>query len=149
MKHFGNEFDNNTSNPRSMNTINSSRSSNRITSTTTTGDTRPGVFSNPLEAENTLHVIGMEYNNILGPMNMQIARYIEQLLREGMEPEVILDALQSTAWARRPSPQYFRAICARYRERGIMTMGAVLHDQDEWESRQKPWWIVQEPPLPF
>lgn len=153
MTNFGHDFDNSNGNingnPRCINTSRSSSSSCSCSSTTTTVYTEPGVSKNPLALQEDLHAIAQEYNNILGPMNMQIARFIERLLHDGMAANVILDALQETAWARRPSPQYFRAICARYYDRGILTMGALLHDRDEWENKRKPWWNVDDPELPF
>lgn len=133
--------------PRSITTSNIGSSSTSSTSTTTR-HTEPGVScfagKNALDQEHDLKVFAKAYNDILGPMNMQIAYYVTQLCHQGMELEVILDALQQTAWARRPSPQYFRAICARRQSQGILTMAALAAEQDAWEARAKPWWQVDD-----
>lgn len=60
---------------------------------------------------------------------MQVARYLSELMNEGMEPGVILAAIQETGWAPRPSPQYLRAILQRCRDQGIYTMA-------QWDYRQ-------------
>lgn len=130
--------------PRSITTSNNGSSSTSSTSTTTT-KTRSRAFpENALDQEHDLRVFAKAYNDILGPMNSQIAYFVTNLCQQGMELEVILDALQQTAWARRPSPQYFRAICARRQSQGILTMAALVAEQDAWEARAKPWWQPEE-----
>ena len=106
-------------------------SSSSTSSTTTSAYTLPGVSWD-------LAAIKESYNQVLGEMKAAVAWYIEKLLADGMEPEVVLNALQETAWARRPSPQYFRAICERYRFSGLKTMAQVLHDQQE-HAQAKEW----------
>ena len=149
MTYFGNNFDstekapttNPIGTPRSTTTIIPASITSRNTSTTTTRSTHPGVFQNSaLEADHDLRVIGQAYTDVLGPMALPIARYIKKLLQDGMAAEVVLDAIQQTAWARRPSPQYFRAICARRMDQGIMSMGDMIEEHDAWEARQRPWW---------
>lgn len=80
------------------------------------------------------------YKNALGEsIKAPVAWYIEQKYSEGMEAQVICHALEETAWARRPSPQYFRAVMERYSECGIKTRAALKHDY--WEHEQKkPWY---------
>ena len=124
-----------TENQRKISSTTSSsteRSSNRSTSTTTTVYTDPGVSWN-------LQVLRETWNGILGPMTAQVAWYIEDLMAKGMAIEVILDAVQETAWARRPSPQYFRAITQRLMREGVLTMEQLQLSREEF-ARQKAWW---------
>ncbi|MBR2698567.1 MAG: DnaD domain protein [Clostridia bacterium] len=68
---------------------------------------------------------------VCGPLTAPIAHFIEQCLTEGMEPAVIVDAIERTGWARRPSPFYLRAILQRYRREQIRTMEDVGFDDAE------------------
>ena len=77
------------------------------------------------------------YCSAIGPLTAPVAWYLEGLMADGMTPEVILNAIQETGWARRPSPQYLRAILERYKAHGILTIPQLLHDQEEFaESKQ-------------
>lgn len=59
--------------------------------------------------------IGRSYEEAIGaPMSVNVARYLSLLLDGGMEPGLILDAIDQTAWAPRPSPYYLRAVLERY-----------------------------------
>lgn len=99
------------------------------TSTSTTVNTEPGVSQiSPMDK----HVIAEAYcQTIRQNMTTQVAFYLENLLQEGMEPEVILSAIQETGWAPRPSPQYLRAILQRCRNQGIYTMTQWNYRQSE------------------
>lgn len=96
--------------------------------------TEPGVFCD----ERDLEAIKGAYKScICDEIKASVAYYIENLLQWGMTAEVICNAIQETGWARRPSPNYMRAILERYRAHGIKTMAQLLHDQDEFCERKK------------
>lgn len=62
-----------------------------------------------------LTYIGRSYEDAIGsPMSVSVAKYIDLLLDGGMDPGLILDAIDQTAWAPRPSPHYLRAVLQRY-----------------------------------
>lgn len=123
--------------PTSTTTRTSAASSPRSTSSTSSRYTEPGVFHD-------LQVFKESWNRTIGPMNAAIAFFVEAMMAEGMEMGVLLNALQETSWARRPSPQYFRAIVNRYRASGLHTMEQVLLDQQEHE-KQREWWEDEKP----
>ena len=137
MKQFGNNFDSITGTPTTTTTSTSTTNNSRRSSSTSSSiHTVPGVFCNA----DDLQAIKEAYQGCIGcNISVTIAHYIENLLANGMQPEVILNAIQETGWARRPSPQYMRAILERYRSRGIKSMEQLLYDQDEFAER-KHWW---------
>lgn len=97
-------------------------------SSITTIHTDPGVFTaNPQDLE----CIRTAYLGVCGPLTAPIAHFIEQCLTAGMEPAVIVDAIERTGWARRPSPFYLRAILQRYLREQIRTMEDVGFDDAE------------------
>ena len=105
-------------------------------STTTTYHTEPGVCTaNPQDLE----VIRTAYNGVCGPLTAPIAHFIEKCLSAGMEPAVIVDAIERTGWARRPSPFYLRAILQRYLRDRIKTMDDVREDEEDRQEFQKQW----------
>ena len=82
-------------------------------------------------------------------MSNVIGEYIKNLLQAGMELEVILYALDETAWAKRPSPHYMRAILQRLRGEGILTGEQLRHhlrEREEQRQRDRNRW---EDDLPF
>lgn len=105
----------------------SSRTTSTSSSTTTTVYTDPGVSQ--ISAMDKQTIAEAYCQTIRQNMTLQVGYYLESLLREGMEPEVILAAIQETGWAPRPSPQYLRAILQRCRAQGIYNMA-------QWEFRQ-------------
>lgn len=122
------------------------------TFTSTTSNTR-GQACSP-NMTDLLQIKGV-YNEVLGDLNVNIARYLMELLDEGMEPEVIVNAIRETAWARWPSPYYMRAILQRYRKMGLRSMAAVRHNAEErhnehyraaanrearWYDQEEEWW---------
>lgn len=129
------QYDKNTTN----NNITSSSSNETTTasssSNTTTIPTRPGVcLLNPQDLED----IRISYKSSLGmELTATVAAYIERCLRAGMQAEVVVDAIERTGWARRPSPFYLRAILRRYLEWSIFTMEDVLDDQADREDFQR------------
>lgn len=103
-------------------------------STTTTYHTDPGVFTaNPQDLE----VIRTAYNGTIGPLTAPIAHFIEKCISAGMEPAVIVDAIERTGWARRPSPFYLRAILQRYLREQIRTMEDVEGDNADRQQYQQ------------
>ena len=110
-------------------------SSMNTSSTSTTASTEPGVLYN----ENDLLSIKQAYNDCIGDLKAAVAWYLEGLIKWGMEPEVILNAINETGWAKRPSPQYMRAILERYKAHGIKSMPHLLHDQEEF-AETKHWY---------
>ena len=85
-------------------------------SSTTTYHTEPGVSAYDLE------VIRQHYVSILKHhLNAFTAADIEQAIAVGLQTSAILDALDETAMAPRPSHYYFRAIIKRYMREGINT----------------------------
>ena len=98
---------------------------NTTSSTTTTYHTEPGVLCTPVELEQIRTV----YEDVIGRLNMVKARDIEEALRAGVTAEGIVDALEQTAMAPRPSHYYLRAILRRYAERGIYTIKDAERDR--------------------
>ena len=66
-----------------------------------------------------------------GGIPIPIAKWIHRLIESGMEPALVVRAIEETAWAKRPSPSYFRGILNRCISAGIMT--AFAYDQHEAE----------------
>ena len=89
----------------------------RSGSSTTTYHTEPGVSV----SEWDLEIIRQQYNQVIGELNCVKAWDIERAIQNGIEVSAILDALEQTAMAPRPSHYYFRAIIVRYMQEGITT----------------------------
>ena len=68
--------------------------------------TEPGVLCAPHDLE----AIRQGYEQVLGLLNVFKARDIEAALRSGLDAGAILDAIEETAMAPRPSHYYLRAI---------------------------------------
>lgn len=111
----------------------SRNSSMNSSSSTTTAATLPGVLFN----DQDLTAIKQAYNECIGDLKAAVAWYLEGLMEWGMEPEVILNAINETGWAKRPSPQYMRAILERYKAHNIRSMPQLLHDQEEFEESKR------------
>lgn len=131
MTQFVRNFNTHTTTPRTSTTTTSSTITS--SSTGTTIDTLPGVFCN----ENDLQAIKQAYSSCIGELKASVAWYLENLMQWGMEPEVILNAIHETGWARRPTPHYMRAILERYKAWDIKTMAQLLHDQQEFAESKK------------
>ena len=96
--------------------LNSTSACPAATTTSSSINTEPGVFSiDPSDLE----VIRQYYVTLLGPLNYYKARDIERAAEAGIDASGILDALEQTAGARRPSHYYLRAVLARYISDGI------------------------------
>ena len=70
-----------------------------------------------------LEAIREAYVACVGFMTASIAHEIEAAIKDGMFPEVVIDAIQQTGNAPRPSPYYLRTILRRWRPRGATTSG--------------------------
>lgn len=123
------------------------------TSTSTTIAPEPGVFCSPED----LDTIREYYTDSIGPLTGAIAYYIEGKIRRGMQPGVILDAINQTGWARRPSPHYLKAILDRLEMEGVKTVQQLDvnkmrrdRERDEANARQwRKWYRDPEEDLPF
>ena len=120
-----------------------------VTSTSTSLAPEPGV-SRILDPYD-LSLIRDCYTDSIGSLTGAIAYYIEGKMKRGMETEVILDAIEQTGWARRPSPHYFRAILDRLEEQGIKTSRQLSDDKmrryrerEEANSRQWRKWYRED-----
>lgn len=101
-------------------------------SSTTTIHTDPGVFYlSPQDME----TIRQYYSSILGPLNMVKAAAIERAIGAGLTASAILDALEQTALAPRPSHAYLTAILQRYMAEGITT--AEEAEQQRFQRRHE------------
>ena len=101
-------------------------------STSTTIDTEPGVFLSPMDME----AIRQTYNDILGTLNFIKARDIEWAIRSGLKAGAILDAIEQTAMAHRPSHPYLVAILERYISYGIHTREDAERDRIAHKARR-------------
>lgn len=124
--------------------------------TTTTGssvNTRPGVhYLSPQDYE----TIRQAYVEILGNLNIWKARDIELAINDGMQVGAILEAIEQTAMARKPSHYYFRAILKRYQACGLLTAADVLRDREQraherYEANSAQWsaWYTNPNDLPY
>lgn len=143
MTQYSRKIDNNTTKSSSSKETAAGSSS----STITTIHTQPGVcLFNPQDLE----AIRIAYKGCVGQeLTATVAGYIEKCMAAGMHADVVLDAIERTGWARRPSPFYLRAILRRYLEWSIFTMEDVreddwgleeskkMHGDDAWKSWYK------------
>ena len=119
--------------------------------TTTTYHTEPGVSVYDQE------VIRDYYTQILGNFNGIVAADLSRFLAAGIRPPVILDALEITARAPRPSFYYLRAILERYLDEGVRTMEDVEEDKRRRAKRRRQaytetygaWYRVADDSMPF
>ena len=101
-------------------------------SSTTTREHAPGRVS-----RRDLETIRETYVQNIGPLTAPVAAMIERHLNAGMEPSVILYAIEETGFAPRPSAQYLRAILTRYANFGILTQNDVMEDANRRERDQR------------
>lgn len=102
-------------------------SKKNTSSTSTIANTHPGVFLEPFEWEQ----IRQGYEMLLGALNAYRARDIEIAVENHLEVSAILDALEQTALAPRPSHSYLRAILMRYTREGIYTADRAEAQREE------------------
>ena len=105
------------------------------TNTTTTYHTQPGVSWN----DDKLEAIARKYEEIMGyAINGTIGHYLRRCMIAGMDAYVVLDAIERTGWARKPSPYYLRAILERYLRDDILTQDDVMaDDRDRYVYRKQ------------
>ena len=123
------------------------------TSSTTSNNTEPGVFSVTAEE---LEDIRDAYVPILGPLNIVKANVIERALSCGIKPEAIIHAINETALAPRPSHAYLSAILTRYMNMGITDMAAILRENAQREQSRAEanaskwaWYATPADEMPF
>lgn len=116
------------------------------TSTTSSISTEPGVCI----SSEALDIIREAYIVHVGmPMTAAIAHEIEAALHDSMQPDVVLDAIQQTGSAPRPSPYYLRAILRRWRRDGIRNADQLAADKNKHEQRTTPPWWKSNPALRY
>lgn len=93
------------------------------TSTSTSIDTQPGVSALDLDR------IRRAYNDVLGELNIVKAHVIEDAIDAGLQTDAILDAIEQTAMARRPSHYYLAAILTRYQSDHLFTKKQIDADR--------------------
>lgn len=114
-------------------------SSTRSSTTTATTAHGPGrITAQDFEAIRT------SYLDILGPLNAAKARDIEIAIENGLDASAILDALDCTAMAARPTHYYLRAILRRYATDRIFTAEDAERDRMRFraerdQARQETW----------
>ena len=91
-------------------------STSSSTTTTTTGNTNPGVFSAGIDYD----YIRDTFLEVIGHMTIFHAKFIEKSITDGkLDTSAVIDALEQTSFAPRPSFPYFRAVLSRYVAEGI------------------------------
>ena len=107
---------------------------NKTTSSTTTVAHGPRrVLPSALEWEE----IRQTYVDVLGALNCVKAHDIEEAINQGLQPSAILDAIEQTALAPRPTHYYLRAVLRRYATWGIFTREAAEKDRNERKREQR------------
>ena len=115
-----------TENPAAENRA-SEKSTGSSSSSSTTYNTEPGVFLDPMEYE----MIRQTYTRLLGVLNAYKAQDIERAINRYVQTSAIIDALEQTALAPRPSHAYFRAILMRYADHCILTREQAEEERKE------------------
>lgn len=111
----------------------SSISSSSTTSTTTL-HTDPGVsWLSPYEMETIREV----YEDVLGPINTYKAQAIGKAIACGLTMDAVIDAIEQTAMAARPSHAYLAAILRRYASYGLTTKQAAERDRETFAARRE------------
>lgn len=114
--------------------LTSTRTSTRSSTTTTTTAHAPGrVRLQPLDWEQ----IRQAYVDVLGALNSIKARDIEEAVENGLQASAILDAIEQTAMAPRPTHYYLRAILNRYARWGIFSGELAEKDRNERKREQR------------
>lgn len=84
--------------------------------------------------------IAKAYTDAISPeIPTMAAKLMEQCLADGMTPELIIEAIDQTGWAQRPSPHYLRAILRRCREQGIKTIDQYRESQRKYSPVRSAW----------
>lgn len=127
-------------------------SSSATSSTTTTRAHGPRRVLEPLELEK----IRKCYIDVLGPLNYFKAKVLEEAIQYGLQTSAILDALEQTAIAPRPSHAYLSAILHRYICQDIHTVEDAERDRlrrryerEDGLKQALNWWERSSDELPF
>ena len=96
--------------------------------------TEPGVSINREAGERIVQA----YTQAVGPMNYYVAQEIESAIRQGLTVANVLEAIQITSFAPRPSAAYLRAVLRNWIRDG------VSHRR---QPQQSSWW--QNPALKY
>ena len=96
------------------------------------------------------------YVDVLGPLNFFKARIIEEAIDHGLQASAIIDALEQTAIAPRPSHAYLSAILRRYICQDIRTVQDAERDRyrrrverEDGLKQALNWWERSSDELPF
>ena len=98
--------------------------------------TEPGVSINREAGERIVQA----YTQAVGPMNYFVAQEIEKAVQQGLTVANVLEAIQITSFAPRPSAAYLRAVLRNWIRDG------VSHRQ---QAPQKSSWWKQNPALNY
>lgn len=84
--------------------------------------------------------IATAYKENINPMiTAAAAGIIERALQHGMEPQTVIQAIEETGMASRPSPYYLSAVLRNWAESGVVLSrsrgGADIHT-----TQARPWW---------
>ena len=131
---------------------------NQETHTATTSSTKyylPHGAGRVLEP-GELEQVRICYNSVLGELNSIKARIIEQAFEYGVEASAVIDAIEQTGYAPRPSYHYFRAILTRYMNEHIYTAQQAKDDrfarkkkQQEEKWKRDEWFEHRDEQLPY
>lgn len=99
-----------------------------------------GEGGDPLPGKEIMEQIARAYRDNINPMiTGAAAGIIERALRNGMEPATVIEAIQETGMAPRPSPYYLSAVLRNWAENGVVLSksrgGADIHT-----TQARPWW---------
>ena len=107
-------------------------------STSTTSTTMAHGAGRILDPQD-LEAIRTGYADVLGALNAVKARDIERAISCGLDASAILDAIEQTALAPRPSHAYLRAILERYAREEITSAERAERDREVHRLRQQSW----------
>lgn len=93
-----------------------------------------------LPGEEIMHRIAEAYKENIGPMITRVAAgIIERALKNGMEPETVILAIEETGMASRPSPYYLSAVLRNWTETGV-TVARTRGRAQVGVTDARPWW---------
>ena len=133
-----------TTNNKETNQQATTEAATSITSTSTTTSSSTHGTGRVLLDPSDFDIIAEHYDKILGPLNAYKARDIIRAAQNGLEVSAIIDAIDQTAMAPRPSHYYLRAVLTRYWSEGLTTVEKVQEDRlrryhEQSESKGNDW----------
>lgn len=91
-----------------------------------------------LPGEQVMERIAQSYRDNIAPQITKAAAVvIENALKNGMEPQTVIMAIEETGLASRPSPYYLRAILRNWAENGVVV--SRVYDSTG-TTKGRPWW---------